>query len=174
MSMPCITCGARIPATSEFCPSCGRAVQTIAPEAIEPPSAAVLASGPQAFPASETQVEKQPGPPVAWNERWVAAAAYMTFIPAVAFLFIRPYARRHFVRFHSLQSLLFWALVGVLFGAGVVASTFGFLLLWLFTGTLVVLALCLTWLVLSIKALQGEWFRLPGLGDFARQWAASR
>jgi uncharacterized membrane protein len=82
-----------------------------------------------------------------------------------------PYARRRFVRFHSLQSCFFWVLVIALLGIGVLASSIGFLLLWLFTGTLVVLALFLTWVLLSIKALQGEWFHLPWLGQLAEQIA---
>lgn len=192
MPMTCITCGSTMPDISEFCPSCGRAVQLA--QRVEAATAPGLqetrpATESQALTQSDvpfepsTSPDPSPAPPptaplpstalVAWNDRWIAAAAYLTFIPAVIFLFIKPYAKRRFVRFHSLQSVFFWIAVVVLLGLGVLASTFGFLLLWLFTGTLVFLAMLLTWLVLAIKALQGEWFRLPGVGHFSEQFVTA-
>ena len=101
------------------------------------------------------------------NDRLLAAAAYLTFLPAVVFLLIRRYQRRGFIRFHAWQSIFFWILIAVLAGIGMLASTFGFLLVWLVTGILVVVALFLTWLVLEIKALRGEWFHLPWVGTLA-------
>lgn len=175
MSITCITCGGSMPDISEFCPSCGRAVQREA--AVRPSANNVLhATEPAATAQSEpiSEPEIQPASLVVWNDRIWAAVAYWTFVPAVVLLFVKPYTTREFVRFHSLQSVFFWILAVVLLGIGVLASTFGFLLLWMFAGTLVILALSLTWLVLSIKALQGEWFRLPGLGQFAEQWANAR
>jgi uncharacterized membrane protein len=44
---------------------------------------------------------------------------------------------------------------------------------WLVVGALVGLALFFTWIVLSVKALQGEWFELPLLGTMAGQQARS-
>jgi uncharacterized membrane protein len=52
---------------------------------------------------------------------------------------------------------------------GLLASMFGWLFMWLLVGTLISLALFFTWLLLSIKALQGEWFALPWVGSFAEQ-----
>jgi uncharacterized membrane protein len=172
MTINCITCEASMPDVSEFCPSCGRAVQRAVPsrDAVVAATKVSEANSQDLTPEPETR----PAPSVVWNDRLFGAIAYCTFIPAVALLFIKPYAHREFVRFHSLQSVFFWIVVAVLLGIGVLASTFGFLLLWLFAGTLVVLALSLTWLVLSIKALQGEWFRLPGLGQVAEQWVTAR
>ena len=174
MSINCITCGAIMPDISEFCPSCGRAVQhETALDSAARRGGAVIAPPAEAVLDLPTRYEP-PVPPVIWNDRVFAAIAYCTFIPAVALLFVKPYAHREFVRFHSLQSVFFWILVAVLLGIGVLASTFGFLLLWLFAGTLVVLALSLTWLVLWIKALQGERFQLPGLGHFAEHLVNAR
>lgn len=104
------------------------------------------------------------------NDRFLGAIAYLTFLPAVAFLILKQYKRRQFIRFHARQSIFFWILVAALAGLGLLASTFGFLLVWIVTSILVVLALALTWLVLSIKALQGEWFELPGLGNLAQHF----
>jgi len=112
-------------------------------------------------------------PPVDWNDRWVGALAYFTFIPAVVFLFLKQFHGRRFVRFHSLQSVFFWAIVVVLLLLGLLASMFGWLFMWLLMGTLVSLALFFTWLLLSIKALQGEWFALPWVGPFAEQASGS-
>jgi uncharacterized membrane protein len=185
MSITCITCGRIMPDNSEFCPSCGRAVQ-IAPSSAEPANsqdrASVVPPSPSssrspAVASTSEPIESTPPapdpprPPVALQDRICAAAAYLTFLPAAVFLFLKPYARRPYVRFHAMQSIFFWVLVAILLGVGVLASTFGFLLLWLFTGTLVALALFLAWLVLSIKALLGEWFHLPWLGDWAEQIA---
>jgi uncharacterized membrane protein len=177
MAITCITCGSTMPDVSEFCPSCGRAVQRARPQDLPASSEAPpLLTKSEVLPPSHSASEpdQPPAPAVVMNDRLVAAAAYLTFLPAVAFLFLKPYAGRRFVRFHSLQSVCFWLLVVVLLGLGVIASTFGFLLIWLFTGTLVALGLSLTWLVLSIKALQGEWFRLPAVGDFCEQFMAAK
>jgi uncharacterized membrane protein len=177
MAITCITCGSTMPDISEFCPSCGRAVQRARHQDVAAsPTAPSPTAKSEIVPSSQSVSEpaQPPAPPVVMNDRLVAAAAYFTFLPAVAFLFLKPYAGRRFVRFHSLQSVCFWLMVAVLLGLGVIASTFGFLLIWLFTGTLVALGLTLTWLVLSIKALQGEWFRLPALGDFCEQFVSAK
>jgi len=178
MSMTCITCGSTMPDISEFCPSCGRAVQLArsaeqTADATPKPSAfeGKIATLPDPIIEPENA---SPTPQIALNDRLAAAAAYFTFLPACAFLLMKSYSTRRFVRFHSLQSVFFWALVAVFVGAGVLVSTIGFLLLWLFAGTLVVLGVSLTWLLLSVKALQGEWFRLPALGDVCEQIVSAR
>jgi len=107
-------------------------------------------------------------PSVEWSDRWVGALAYFTFIPAVVFLFVKQFQGRKFVRFHSFQSIFFWAVVVVMLVLGLLASMFGWLFMWMLTGTLISLALFFIWLLLSIKALQGEWFALPWLGPFAQ------
>lgn len=140
------------------------------------PSATAENSGAQTATEPRAQTApRQPAPapqrPVDWDERIPGALAYLTFVPALVFLFIEPYQRRKFVRFHAFQSLMFWAGVLVFALLGLLASMFGWLFLWLLTGTLISLALFFTWLLLSIKALQGEWFGLPFLGPFAEQHA---
>jgi uncharacterized membrane protein len=148
-----------MPDVAEFCPGCGRPVKEgnfFAPEEAVP----------------ETQAARQPvvaAPPVEWNDRWVGALAYFTFVPAVVFLFLKQFRPRKFVRFHAFQSVFFWAIVIVMLLLGLLASMFGWLFMWLLVGTLISLALFFTWLLLSIKALQGEWFALPWVGPFAEQ-----
>jgi uncharacterized membrane protein len=97
----------------------------------------------------------------------VSAFAYLTFIPAVVLLFLKKYRESPYVRFHSFQSIFFWAAVLVLVLLGLLASTFGWLFVWLVIGALVFLGLFFIWVVLSIKALQGEYFELPWLGELA-------
>jgi uncharacterized membrane protein len=83
------------------------------------------------------------------------------------FLFVKQFQRRKFVRFHAFQTVFFWAVVIVMVLLGLLASMFGWLFMWMLIGSLISLALFFTWLLLSIKALQGEWFALPWVGPFA-------
>ena len=168
-----------MPDISEFCPHCGRAVRegnVFSPDPVTvPPNAASdrpqpLTASAQAEPSREP-IPPAPHPPVDWDDRIPGALAYLTFIPALVFLFIEPYQKRKFVRFHAWQSLLFWAGVLVFVLLGLLASMFGWLFLWLLTGTLISLALFFTWLLLSVKALQGECYSLPFLGPLAEQHA---
>jgi uncharacterized membrane protein len=87
----------------------------------------------------------------------------------VAFLFLKQYQRRTFVRYHAFQSVFFWGAALALVLLGLLASMFGSVFLWLLVGTLIGLLLFFTWLLLSIKALQGERFELPWLGALAEQ-----
>jgi len=137
-----------MPDTAAFCPSCGRSMHT------------------------ETRAQGKVGP---FPENIAGALAYCTFIPAILFLVLAPYNKNRFVRFHSIQCLL-------LLGAGIVfaialklASVVLFIvpvlgpLLVLLVSMVVALAIVVIWLVLVVKAFQGEMFKLPLLGDFAAQ-----
>lgn len=141
-----------------------------APSSTAPPSRSASPRIPA--PSAGRPREALLGAPVNTRDRLLGAAAYVTFLPALAFLFLKQFQRRNFIRFHARQSIFFWILVAAVIGLGLLASTFGFLLVWMVTGILVVLALFLTWLVLSIKALQGEWFKLPGLGNLAQHFGS--
>ena len=96
----------------------------------------------------------------------------MTFIPALIFILRPPFNRNSFVRFHSFQCLLLWAVAIVV---AIVLKLFSYLL-FLFTalvaGIVLVGALVL-WLVLLLKAFLGEEFSLPYIGDLAGQFAES-
>lgn len=152
MPTSCPHCAAQMPDTAAFCPGCGR-----------PMHVAVRAQG---------KVGALP-------EKIAGALAYLTFVPAVVFLFLEPYKKNRFVRFHSLQCLLFWA-VGFLLGVVLkfvslilfIIPALGPLLVMLIA-IVVVLAILLIWLVLVVKALQGEAFKLPWIGDFAEQQAGA-
>lgn len=110
-------------------------------------------------------------------ETVIAAFAYMTFLPAILFLVLEPYKRNMLVRYHSIQCLLFWvALVGVAAAVKIAALVVGFIPVAgpLFAVLITVtagLATFLVWVVLVIKALQGERFKLPLLGNIADRYA---
>ena len=120
----------------------------------------------------QTRAQRKVGPlPV----NLAGALAYFTFVPAIVFLFVDPYRKNRFVRFHSIQCLLFSGAVMVLGAALRLAGLVVFLIPLL--GPLVVavvdvvvaLAAVFLWLVLVVKSFQGEMFKLPLLGDFAEQ-----
>ncbi len=152
MPISCPHCAAQMPDTAAFCPGCGRAMEVTG---------------------------RAQGKVGVFPEKIAGALAYVTFVPAVIFLLLEPYNKNRFVRFHSLQCLLFWA-VGIILGIVLkfvslilfIIPALGPLLVMLIAIVLV-LAVLLIWLVLVVKALQGEAFKLPWIGDFAEQQAGS-
>src|SRR5208282_496286 len=148
MSISCPQCAAEMPETAAYCPGCGR---------------------------SMLPVERACGTVGALPETLAGALAYLTIIPAIIFLFVEPYSKNRFVRFHSFQCVGLW-LVVVVVGAllrvvGFVVffiPMFGPLLVWLVSG-ISILAFFAVWVVLVVKALQGEMFKLPLVGDFAEK-----
>jgi uncharacterized membrane protein len=144
----CPHCAAQMPETAAFCPACGL-----------PPQA-------------EARVQGRVGP---FSESVAGALAYFTFVPAIVFLLVEPYSKNRFVRFHSVQCLLLGAAAMVLGIAIKLASVVLFIipvigpLIVVLVSTVVALAVVVIWLVLVIKAFQGEMFRLPWLGDLATQ-----
>jgi uncharacterized membrane protein len=166
MPISCGYCGASMPEISEFCPRCGRPVREGTSFAPDPEE--LVKAAEQQEPVEEIRPVI---PPVAMGDRYVGALAYLTFIPAVVFLFLKQYQQRKFVRFHAFQSVFFWGVVVAMLLLGFLASSIGWLFIRLMIGALVTLALFFVWAVLCIKALQGEWFELPWLGALAGQQA---
>jgi len=101
------------------------------------------------------------------GERLAAAFSYCTLVPAAVLLFLPAYRKSQFVRFHAWQSLLLW---GAFFLASLIAivfSNFAGAIALLFSGILATLAMFFLWIVLLLKALQGERFDLPLIGTLA-------
>jgi len=136
-----------MPLDAAFCPGCGLRM-------IAAPAAAVGAHG-------------------FLPDNIAAALAYVTPIPAIVFLRLKPFNRIPFVRFHALQSL-FLALAGVVLALVVrvvfwllsFIPRFGYLFASL-TVLLAVLGWVILWLVVIVKALQHERFVLPVIGNIA-------
>ncbi len=150
MSRSCRDCAAVVPDASELCPECGRPMQPTDP------------------------VEGRVG---ALPRRVAGALAYCTVIPAVFFLLFEPYKEDEFVRFHAFQSiLLLMASIGIAAVLWIVGSLLGLIsvLPLLFLSMLVGVAAVVIWMVLVVKALQGEMFKLPLAGDFADRHADAK
>ena len=112
-----------------------------------------------------------------FTENVAGALAYFTFIPATALLLLKPYSRNRFVRFQCLQCL-FLTLICLLLGVALkLASPILFrvpLVGPLFVSLVSIvgaLAAVVGWLVLVVKAFQGEIFKLPVLGELAERQA---
>ena len=117
------------------------------------------------------------GAGIASRERLLAGLAYMLLVPAVVLLLTEPFNRNPYVRYHSLQSIFYWAV------ALVVAIALRLLALVLIliptAGLLMVVLLSVVaavgWLlglfVLAIKAWQGLLFPLPFVGARTAAWA---
>lgn len=95
----------------------------------------------------------------------VAGMLCYIFIAAIIFLLVEPYNRNRFIRFHAFQSILFTVAWVVLHSVWVVP--FVGLFLW----PVVQIGFLICWIVLLIKAYQGQMFKLPIIGDFAEQHA---
>jgi uncharacterized membrane protein len=140
----CATCGTQI-ADGTTCPKCGAgAVQATS---IVAPAGAGLA------------------------DNVAGALAYVTIIPAIVFLVMEPFNKKRFVRFHAFQSIFFcvaWIVVDI---AVTFLGHIPFLgwMLWPLVG----LAMFVIWLVLILKAYQGQMFKLPVIGDMAEQQAGA-
>lgn len=148
--LSCPDCAAQMPETAGFCPGCGRAMHARA---------------------------RAQGKVGTLSEPIAGALAYVTFIPAIVFLILDPYNRNRFVRFHSFQCLLLWG-AGILLAillklAGLLLFFIPVLgpLLVVLVSTVVGLGAVVIWLVLVVKAFQGEMFQLPLLGVLAARQA---
>jgi uncharacterized membrane protein len=138
-----------------FCPSCGT---QIADGSACPKCAGVQ---PAAAPAGGGLTDNMAG-----------ALAYVTIIPAILFLIIEPYSKKRFVRFHAFQCLFFaiaWTVlwIGLAFIGHIPFLGWATLLLW----PLISLAGFVLWLIMVIKAYQGQMFKLPVIGDMAEKQA---
>jgi uncharacterized membrane protein len=72
-----------------------------------------------------------------------------------------------FVRFHAWQSILLWGVFFVLASAALLLSNVVSIMLILVSRILASLAMFFLWIVLSLKAWEGERFELPLFGQLA-------
>jgi uncharacterized membrane protein len=101
-----------------------------------------------------------------------AMLAYVTFIPAIIFLAIPPYNQSRFVRFHSFQSIFLFVAVFAIQVALSILTFVPFLIL--LTGPLhmlVALGALIIWIIVLLKANQGQMYKLPVIGDLAEKQA---
>jgi uncharacterized membrane protein len=105
----------------------------------------------------------------------VAALCYLGFfVTGVIFLYLEPYNRDEFIRFHARQSIGFTA---AWFAVYIVLSVFIAVLPHPLSALLVIvegfvdLAFAIFWLFLMYKAYTGERYRIPQLADVIDQIA---
>ncbi len=104
-----------------------------------------------------------------FSENQLGTLAYLTCIPALAFLLFGPYNRNRFVRFHSYQCL--FLTVAFLCCLGVSGAISVFSLLNGALSAIFELVLSTMWILAMYKAWHGEEFRLPVVGVFASKHA---
>src|SRR5581483_12273744 len=147
--MICAHCDAPMPDISVFCPACGRSTAT---GGFDPASSL---------------------------DRALSPLAYIGLVPAIVFLLVPALRAKRLVRFHSWQSVFFFVSVVVL--AGVfrllflvfsVLPVIGFLTAWLLLG-IGCLGITILWLVILIKAAQGQYFKLPPIGGWAARLSST-
>ena len=165
----CSQCGADITGVS-FCSKCGAAVAAGAAES----TPASPSGGQSAGAAAAAQPAAQPSSQgvAASSDNVMGALAYVTVIPAIIFLIVDPYKGNPFIRFHSFQSIFFCiAAVAINIAMGILSFILGMVGLGLlsFLGFFVYIGFFVLWIVLLIKAFQGQQFKLPVIGDFAQK-----
>jgi uncharacterized membrane protein len=107
------------------------------------------------------------------SENAAGGLAYITIIPAIIFLVAEPYNKSSYIRFHSWQCLfmaLAWFVIDIvvlIFGSFL--SFFRLLTFGLYP--LISLAMLILWIMVLIKAFNGERFKLPIIGDLAAKQA---
>jgi uncharacterized membrane protein len=141
--MECAACGQALPDSAVFCPACGRAIS-----------------------------EEEPvlGTTGGLRDNIAGALAYLTFIPALIFVFRPPFNQNRYIRFHSFQCLFLCIAVVVVAILLRLLSGLSFLIAALLSVVFLV-GVVILWLVLLLKAFQGERFKLPLIGDLAETQA---
>jgi len=142
----CSACGTQVPEGCSLCPACRSAA-----------------------PAAAASVHGTVG---GMNENIAGMLAYVTIIPAIVFLVVEPFNKNRFVRFHAFQNIFFvvaWIALWLALGIVVHIPFLGWatILIW----PLISLGGLILWVVLVLKAYQGQMFKLPVIGDMAEKQA---
>jgi uncharacterized membrane protein len=110
------------------------------------------------------------------SDNAAGALSYITIVPAIVFLVMPPYNASSYVRFHAWQSIFLNIAAIILMVAlsffTVFGMMFGVFFFLLFT-RLVWLAWIIVWLICVLKAVNGQRFKLPIIGDLAAKQAGS-
>ena len=112
--------------------------------------------------------------PYGLSDNNAGGIAYLTIIPAIAFLIVEPFKRNSFVRFHAWQSIFFfvaWAVIDILVEVvqNLVPSA---VILTLSLLQLVQLAMFVVWLIALVSAVNGKRMKLPLIGALAEKQAS--
>ena len=138
-----------MPDNSTFCPRCGKQAPAAAAGGGTVSAGAITTTG-------------------GMSDNIAGMLAYVTIIPAIVFLVMEPYNKSRFIRFHSFQNIFFhvaWFVLWVVLATVAHIPFLGWLtiLVWPMIG----LGGLILWIVLLLKAYQGQMFKLPFIGDLA-------
>jgi uncharacterized membrane protein len=171
MPITCPQCHAEMPDNVAFCPGCGRRMWVPGQDAKRPAASPLVIRTPAVPPVTVTAASL----PSQFKDNLVAALAYITFIPAVVLVLIEPFKRNRFIRFHAFQSIFLTVAtmviaiaLRILYSILTLVPVVGYLMAWLAVAV-AVLGWGILWLVLLVKALQGQSFRLPVIGSLAEK-----
>jgi uncharacterized membrane protein len=144
----CSVCGAQIADGTTACAACASRTATAPPV----PQASASTGG--------------------MTDNVAGMLAYVTIIPAIIFLVMEPYNKSRFVRFHSFQNLFFavaWIVLCIALSIVAHIPILGWLtiLIWPLIG----LGGLILWVILLLKANQGQMWKLPIIGDMAEKQA---
>ncbi len=107
----------------------------------------------------------------------VAAGTYLLLaVTGILFLYLEPYDKDDFVRFHARQSIAFsivWFVINVILGVFVAVLPFSLGKLIGGLQDLINIALAVMWIFLMWKAYSGERYRIPRLADIADSFTTS-
>ncbi len=106
------------------------------------------------------------------TDNMAGALAYVTIIPAIVFLVAEPFNKNRFIRFHAFQCIFFavaWTVLWFALRIVVEIPVFGWATFFLWP--LISLAGLIIWIILVMKAYQGQMFKLPVIGDMAEKQA---
>ena len=111
-------------------------------------------------------------PQTGLSDNAASGLAYITIIPAIIFLVVPPYNQKPLVRFHSWQSI-FLCIAYFVFHVGiyVLGKIPMMFLITIPLSMLVGLGFFILWLIVLIKAFNGQLFKIPVIGDFAEKQA---
>jgi uncharacterized membrane protein len=150
----CTKCGAVVADNAAFCGSCGA-----------PQSVATPANAPVAAPVpAQSQMSENVAATLSYAFGWLTGLIFYLI------------DKRPYVRFHAAQSIVVFGglhiltfIIGAVFGLSILTGGFvGFSMGLALYRILNVLALIL-WVLLMIKAHQGERFRIPAAADLAEK-----
>jgi uncharacterized membrane protein len=101
----------------------------------------------------------------------IAAVAYLLGpVTGIAFLYLEPYDKDEFVRFHARQSIAFsvaWFVINLVLGVFIAVLPFALGRLLVGLQELINLGLAIMCIFLMYKAYSGERYRIPELADLA-------
>jgi len=87
------------------------------------------------------------------------------WVTGLIFLLLK--RENRFVRFHAMQSLIFFGAISM------VTTVFSHILLLGFSGAGLGFVSFICWIVLMVAAARGRYYKLPIIGDYAEKWANS-